>query len=99
MGTRRYAQPKTTTVSVGLRMEPKLKHLVDIMSRGQRRSLTAIFEAALEAYASGDERFIASETWSTDSDELLIRLYQKAPHLCSFDEEVAAKALITTHAV
>lgn len=99
MGTRRYAQPKATTVSVGLRMEPRLKHLVDLMSRGQRRSLTAIFEAAVEAFATDDERRIASETWSTDRDELLLRLYQKAPNLCSFDEEVAAKALTASRIV
>ncbi|MFJ2362506.1 hypothetical protein ACIPIN_02100 [Pseudomonas sp. NPDC087697] len=73
-----------------------MKHLVDIMSRAQRRSLTAIFEAAVEAFATDNEKWISNETWSTDQNELLLSLYQKAPHLCSFDEEVAAKALLAS---
>jgi hypothetical protein len=68
---------------------------MDVMSRSQRRSLTAVIEAAIESYATEAEIALANSTWSTDEGERLLNLYQQAPQLCSFDEEVDAKAAVT----
>lgn len=85
----------TKTVALALRMPPRVRHLVDVMVRSQRRSLTAIIGVAVECYATEAERLLANNTWSTDEGERLLNLYSKAPHLCSFDEEIEAKAALT----
>ena len=84
----------TKTESITTRIHPRLKHLLDIMGRAQRRSLTAVIEAAVERYATEQENTIASSTWSTDEAERNLNLFLKAPQLCSFDEEVEAKAAL-----
>ncbi|WP_242201473.1 MULTISPECIES: hypothetical protein [unclassified Pseudomonas] len=85
---------KTTVTAIAIRMHPKLRHLLDVVGRKQRRSMTAVIEAAIEAFASSAERDIAESTWSTDENERAFNLYLTAPDLCSFDEEVDAKAAL-----
>ncbi|MGE8098085.1 hypothetical protein ACQKP6_08995 [Pseudomonas fluorescens] len=88
----------TKTVALAIRMAPRARHLVDVMGRAQRRSLTAVIDAAVESYATESERMLADSTWSTDEGERLLSLYREAPHLCSFDEELEAKrALAALH--
>lgn len=84
----------TKTESLTLRVNPRMRHLMDLMGRIQRRSLTAVIEAAVESYATEAESSLAEHTWSTDEGERLLNLYSKAPHLCSFDEEIDAKAAL-----
>lgn len=91
--------PTTTkTASISIRISPRMKHLMDIVVRDQRRSLTALIETAVEAYATQAQRELAQETWSTDEEESLLKLYRLAPHLCSFDEEKYAKRAIAAAA-
>ncbi|MFK3794762.1 hypothetical protein [Pseudomonas sp. NPDC088444] len=68
-----------------------MKHLMDVMSRRQRRSLTAISECAIENMATQEELRIADTTWSTDQHERTLNLYRTAPNLCTYDEEIEAK--------
>ena len=84
----------TKTASLTLRVSPRTRYLMDVMGRTQRRSLTAVIEAAVESYATEAESSLAAHTWSTDEGERLLNLYSKAPHLCSFDEEIDAKAAL-----
>ncbi|WP_315336230.1 hypothetical protein [Pseudomonas grimontii] len=88
---KRKAQGHTKTETLTFRVSPRMKHLMDIMSRRQRRSLTAICECAIEQMASPEELRIAETTWSTDELERTLSLYRIAPHLCTYDEEVEAK--------
>lgn len=84
----------TKTASLTLRVSPRTRYLMDVMGRIQRRSLTALIEAAVESYATEAESSLAAHTWSTDEGERLLNLYSKAPHLCSFDEKINAKAAL-----
>ncbi len=84
----------TKTESLTLRVSPRTRYLMDVMGRIQRRSLTAVIEAAVESYATEAESSLVAHTWSTDEGERLLNLYSKAPHLCSFDEEIDAKAAL-----
>lgn len=84
----------TKTESITTRVSPRMRHLMEVMGRNQRRSLTAVIEAAVESYATDSELQLARDTWSTDEGERLLNLYSEAPHLCSFDEEVEAKAAL-----
>lgn len=87
--------PTTTkTAAISIRISPRMKHLIDIMTRDQRRSLTAVIETAVEALATERQRQLANDTWSTDEEQTLLSLYRLAPHLCSFDEEKYARAAI-----
>jgi len=88
---KRKTQGHTKTETLTFRVSPRMKHLMDIMSRRQRRSLTAISECAIEKMATLEELQIAESTWSTDGRERTLNLYRVAPHLCTFDEEVEAK--------
>lgn len=87
----------TKTESITTRVNPRMRHLMDVMGRSQRRSLTAVIEAAVESYATDADTALANSTWSTDEGERLLNLYQQAPQLCSFDEEVDAKAALAAH--
>ncbi|WP_439856201.1 hypothetical protein [Pseudomonas yamanorum] len=84
----------TKTEPIGVRVSPRMRYLMELMGRNQRRSLTAVIEAAVESYATEAESTLAAHTWSTDEGERLLNLYKKAPHLCSFDEEIDAKAAL-----
>lgn len=87
----------TKTASITTRVSPRMRHLMDVMGRSQRRSLTAVIEAAVESYATEADIALANSTWSVDEGERLLNLYQQAPQLCSFDEEVDAKAAAAAH--
>ncbi|MDS9590696.1 hypothetical protein [Pseudomonas sp. HTZ1] len=84
---------RTTTMSaVAVRMAPRMRHLLDVIGRRHRRTMTAVIEHAIHNLATDEELQIWNSTWSTDEDERTLKLYQIAPHLCTYDEEVSAKA-------
>lgn len=89
MKKRTSGQTKTETLT--FRVSPRMKHLMDIISRRQRRSLTALCECAIEQFASPEEVSLAESTWSTDANERVLNLYNAAPGLCTYDEEIEAK--------
>lgn len=88
---KRKAAGHTKSETLTLRVSPRMKHLMDIMSRRQRRSLTAISECAIEQFASAEEIGLAESTWSTDAQERTLNLFRAAPNLCTYDEELEAK--------
>lgn len=83
---RKRGETKKTS-ALGVRITPRAKHLIDIICRNRRLSVTALFELAIENYASGYEMRIADSTWSVLDAERLDLLHKLAPKLLSFEEE------------
>lgn len=84
----------STTVSVGIRIDPKIKFALDIMGREQKRSLTAVIEWAIgnaisQQMAPGtDETFAAliDKVWSTDEPTRLANMAFYMPSVLTYDE-------------
>ncbi|MDC7814417.1 hypothetical protein [Pseudomonas sp. BLCC-B112] len=84
----------STTVSVGIRIDPKIKFALDIMGRVQKRSLTAVIEWAIaqamnQAHGDFDGKSLASvidKVWSTDESVRLVNLAVYLPEALTYDE-------------
>lgn len=83
-----------TTVSVGIRIDPKIKFSLDVMGRIQKRSLTAVIEWAIsnaiaQQTTSAQGPTVADlvdEVWSTDEALRFINLCFSAPEVLTYDE-------------
>lgn len=84
----------STTVSVGIRIDPKIKFALDIMGRLQKRSLTAVIEWAISnAIAQqaldldgGTLTSVLDDVWSTDESVRLVMLAIHLPAALTYDE-------------
>lgn len=83
----------STTVAVGIRIDPKVKFALDIMGRLQKRSLTAVIEwavtKAIAEYQIEDGISLGeklNEIWSTDEVVRTTRLVTKLPQAATYDE-------------
>lgn len=83
----------STTVAVGIRIDPKVKFALDIMGRLQKRSLTAVIEwavtKAIAEYQIEDGTPLGeklNEIWSTDEVVRTTRLVTKLPQAATYDE-------------
>ncbi|WLI17060.1 hypothetical protein [Pseudomonas wuhanensis] len=84
----------STTVSVGIRIDPKIKFALDIMGRLQKRSLTAVIEWAIaQAIAQQSVDFdgsnlstVLDKIWSTDESSRLVQLAIHMPEALTYDE-------------
>ncbi|WP_252090335.1 hypothetical protein [Pseudomonas sp. MWU13-3659] len=86
----------STTVSVGIRIDPKIKFALDMMGRSQKRSLTAVIEWAIATAMSQqgiesargprtvDE--IIDSIWSTDEATRFLNMCFEVPSLMTYDE-------------
>lgn len=92
--TSKRAGETATTVSVGVRIDPKIKFALDIMGRLQKRSLTAVIEWAIsQAIAQQDVKFngpsvseFLDDIWSTDESLRFINMCFAAPEVLTYDE-------------
>ncbi len=92
--TSKRAGETSTTVSVGIRIDPKIKFALDIMGRLQKRSLTAVIEWAIAqaiAQQSVDSdgsslSTVLDKIWSTDESSRLVRLAIHMPEALTYDE-------------
>lgn len=91
--TSKRAGETSTTVSVGIRIDPKIKFALDIMGRLQKRSLTAVIEWAilntLEREYLDQHTNLSSEIdqiWSTDEINRLVNLAERLPQALTYDE-------------
>lgn len=82
-----------TTVSVGIRIDPKIKFALDMMGRQQKRSLTAVIEWAIsnaiaQQASSFDETFaeLINRVWSTDESTRFANMALYMPESLSYDE-------------
>jgi hypothetical protein len=84
----------STTVSVGIRIDPKIKFALDIMGRLQKRSLTAVIEWAIAqaiaqqtvAVDGGSLSTVLDKIWSTDESSRLVQLAIHMPEALTYDE-------------
>lgn len=95
----RKADPKrAVTVNVSMRLDPKMKYLIDLLARDQKRTITGVIEWALMKAASqeliigdgfGDSENFAQaidDLWSTDEAIRLVKLAIYRPSLLDYDE-------------
>lgn len=83
----------STTVSVGIRIDPKIKFALDIMGRLQKRSLTAVIEWSI-SQAIANQRVDSSvglstaldAIWSTDASIRLVNMAIHLPEALTYDE-------------
>lgn len=84
----------STTVSVGIRIDPKIKFALDMMGREQKRSLTAVIEWAIsnaiaqQHTGSFDETFseLIDKIWSTDESTRFVNMAFYMPQALTYDE-------------
>lgn len=83
----------STTVSVGIRIDPKIKFALDMMGREQKRSLTAVVEWAIsnaiaQQQWSFDETFadVIDRVWSTDEATRFVNMAFFMPKSLTYDE-------------
>jgi len=84
----------TTTVSVGIRIDPKIKFALDMMGRQQKRSLTAVVEWAIsnaiaqQASTQPQRSFsdLVDLVWSTDESTRFANMAFYMPTSLTFDE-------------
>lgn len=90
---------KTETLT--LRLDPKVKLMIELISRIRRQSITGVVEAAIEEIAfdldapvvSAGEPWpmsllsAVSEIWSTDESERFIHLCTHLPSLITYEEQ------------
>lgn len=94
--TSKRAGETSTTVSVGIRIDPKIKFALDMMGRLQKRSLTAVIEWAI-ANAMNQQAIDSSKgaikiteaidaIWSTDEATRFINMCFEVPAMLTYDE-------------
>ncbi len=84
----------STTVSVGIRIDPKIKFALDMLGRLQKRSLTAVIEWAIQATIAQQGwrkphetfEFVIDEVWSTDEPTRFVRQAIHMPETLTYDE-------------
>lgn len=92
--TSKRAGETTTTVSVGIRIDPKIKFALDIMGRLQKRSLTAVIEWAISNAITQQNAGVFNTSlsevvdsiWSTDEATRFIKLCYELPEALTYDE-------------
>lgn len=84
----------STTVAVGIRIDPKIKFALDLMGRMQKRSLTAVVEWAIsnaiaqQRFRGPDETFAdaVEKVWSTDESTRFVQQALYMPETLTYDE-------------
>lgn len=92
--TSKRAGETSTTVSVGIRIDPKIKFALDIMGRMQKRSLTAVVEWAISQAITQQAidhngtslSTVLDKIWSTDESVRLLKLAFHMPEALTYDE-------------
>lgn len=81
--------------TVTVRFDPRLRYLVELGSRKQRRTVSSFVEVAVEAYLSQvdltEETTVASEAvalWEPEECERFARLAKKHPELLDHEEQL-----------
>lgn len=113
--TTRMAAKKQTTAApatrkgdpLSIRIDPKVRYGLELLSRTQRRSVTGVAEwSILQAFHNEKitveggreipfEHFL-SWVWSVNEVDRLIKLYFHGPELLTFEEERMARVIVAT---
>ena len=98
MAGRKPDPKRAVTVNVSMRLDPKMKYLIDLLARDQKRTITGVIEWALVKAASqelvigdgyGDSETFAQaidDLWSTDEAIRLVKLAIYRQSLLDYDE-------------
>lgn len=92
--TSKRAGETSTTVSVGIRIDPKIKFALDIIGRLQKRSLTAVIEWSISQAIEQQPvdqvgtslSTMLDKIWSTDESMRLVMLALNLPQALTYDE-------------
>lgn len=101
MAKNKPGQGSRKTETLTLRLDPKVKIMIELISRIRRQSITGVVEAAIEevAYDTDAPYFddgkmnshalgtIFSDVWSTDESEWFINMCYRFPTLLTFEEQ------------
>lgn len=95
----------TRTVTVSVRLDPKLKYLADLAAREQRRALSSYIEWAVDQslekcelgyFPDGSQKTLADEAdylWDIDEADRLVKLALRYPHLLTHEEQILWKLI------
>jgi predicted transcriptional regulator len=84
---------KTETLT--LRLDPKVRFLIDLIARQKRQSITGVIESAVEVYATNF--YIEAELWdeATDEDKMQeVSLYKLSKEIFSTDDSFRFMMLV-----
>lgn len=101
MAKNKPSQGARKTETLTLRLDPKVKMMIEIISRIRRQSITGVVEAAIEEIAfdldtpyfdDGETHncslgAIFSEVWSSDESERFINMCHRLPSLMTYEEQ------------
>lgn len=86
------------TEVVTVRFDQRLRYLMEIAARRQRRTVSSFVETAVEKALSevklDDTQTVidaAQEIWDVDKHDRLVKLAKKFPHLLTYEEELSLK--------
>jgi predicted transcriptional regulator len=101
MAKGRPRQGTQRTAAVSIRLDPKLRYLLDIAARAHRRTISGFIDWAISeqikyVHVGRDGRRrsvaeVADTLWSTDPDERFRLLATQYPELLIYDEQVRLK--------
>ncbi len=106
MATKPTKKP-SGSVNVSLRLDPKTKFLIDLISRSHKRTITGVIEWAVERmarqesppfFAPGDTSLmdIAEMCWPTEEPVRLMNLYRHATPLMTYEEQRIIETIKST---
>ncbi|MHC8358012.1 hypothetical protein ACYZTL_23020 [Pseudomonas sp. LB3P81] len=101
MAKNKSGQGPRKTEALTLRLDPKVKMMIELISRIRRQSITGVVEAAIEevAYNTDVPYFddgkmnnyalgsILSDVWSTDESVRFINMCHRFPTLLTYEEQ------------
>jgi hypothetical protein len=101
MAKNKSNQGARKTETLTLRLDPKVKMMIEMISRVRRQSITGVVEAAIEQIASelrtsffhNGETYsfslsdVIGEVWSTDESERFINMCYHVPTLLTYEEQ------------
>lgn len=101
MAKNKPGQGSRKTETLTLRLDPKIKIMIELISRIRRQSITGVVEAAIEQVAYDTEApyyddgrmnnhalgTIFSGVWSTDESEWFINMCYRFPTLLTYEEQ------------
>ena len=101
MAKNKPGQGARKTETLTLRLDPKIKMMIELISRIRRQSITGVVEAAIEEIAfdldspyfdDGEMHnhslaVVFSEVWSSDESERFINMCYRFPTLLTYEEQ------------
>ncbi|MHC6224031.1 hypothetical protein ACYU03_04525 [Pseudomonas sp. X10] len=83
------------TEALTLRLDPKVRFLIDLLARQKRQSITGVIESAIETYATNFH--IEADLWSEEDGEektQLVSMYKLSKELYTTDDSFRFMMLV-----